>query len=1000
MKVNNTSASELNKDIRISSTSDFKSSSLLSDAENFNNKGFHPLPIVEKEPLKGSGKWTDRKGTIADRLYLQKYFGGNIQSVNRVAILLDSIKLGFAIDIDGAKALDTFQKKIVPRLSTGLQNKIENTTHTKSPNGHHWLFEISRQDFPKGIKQDIYWIAMQSGHTEIKVIGTNQYIVERGIGYKPIRGIKSLVTLSKREADELLSVLDRFNEETEAIKKAGSKLVPYWTQPKRHDIALYTAGYLYKNGIPKYLACELMEHIIDIAGLSDDSISKTLQRIEDTYAMDLKTESVGGYTYLLEVVDGDESVITMINQEFTKLGYHFNSNGNGYVRKDVAIVNSDTVADQQEDKKQKTVRILFEIVEENIEQLFKDQFNNVFSAVRIDGHIETVPVTNNGKFRIWVYKIYYETQGELMTNTDALIAVCTMLQSKAYFGKKTIELGVRASSGNGLLKETFTIYYDLTNNDWEQVEITPHGWSIKKSTDAPTIFRRHANHLPQVYPTRDHPANIFEQFMELINATVRDKDGNVLTEKTRQLRLLLKCYIISLFIPEIPKAALMLHGDEGGAKTALQELIKCLVDPSMMLTLTFPQNVKELIQQLSHNYLAFYDNVNKRLPDWVSDLLCRVITGSGFSKRMLYTDDEDVIYNIIRCVGINGVNLAATKADLLDRSLIIRLSRLLKKHTRKLRDDIWPEFERMKSQLLGFIFDILVKVLKVKRDGGIVLDCRSRMADWEEYAEIIARCMGYNDMEFIKAYEENKNIKTETVLADSPVAQAIIKLVESSDFIGRASQLLQKLEPIAQELGTNTKGKTWPKSASTLSRKLNELKTNLLESGIQVYTIIENTRTKVSSIVIHKMPPDPPDAPDNSNQTEMSGGIEETKDQMSPEIPPEKTPENRAQDQVSGGSGGSGGIYSNTLEKAVVDPKLKDRRDTAADTSLHSHNASHVSHASQVSQMQPQKPKKDLNNTITLWNAQLSDLGQTITQYQNAIESKKQQLMRMDKRIS
>jgi prefoldin subunit 5 len=44
--------------------------------------------------------------------------------------------------------------------------------------------------------------------------------------------------------------------------------------------------------------------------------------------------------------------------------------------------------------------------------------------------------------------------------------------------------------------------------------------------------------------------------------------------------------------------------------------------------------------------------------------------------------------------------------------------------------------------------------------------------------------------------------------------------------------------------------------------------------------------------------------------------------------------------------------------------------------------------------------KRDLNNTITLWNAQLRDLGQTITQYQKAIEIKKQQLMRTDKRVS
>jgi hypothetical protein len=44
--------------------------------------------------------------------------------------------------------------------------------------------------------------------------------------------------------------------------------------------------------------------------------------------------------------------------------------------------------------------------------------------------------------------------------------------------------------------------------------------------------------------------------------------------------------------------------------------------------------------------------------------------------------------------------------------------------------------------------------------------------------------------------------------------------------------------------------------------------------------------------------------------------------------------------------------------------------------------------------------KKDLSNTITLWNAQLRDLGQTLEQYQKAIEIKKQQLRRMDNQTS
>jgi prefoldin subunit 5 len=41
--------------------------------------------------------------------------------------------------------------------------------------------------------------------------------------------------------------------------------------------------------------------------------------------------------------------------------------------------------------------------------------------------------------------------------------------------------------------------------------------------------------------------------------------------------------------------------------------------------------------------------------------------------------------------------------------------------------------------------------------------------------------------------------------------------------------------------------------------------------------------------------------------------------------------------------------------------------------------------------------KRDLKDTLMLWNAQLVDLGQTIIQYQSAIDRKKQQLTRMDK---
>lgn len=877
---------------------------LFAHARDYIEHGRKVVPINGKKPTLEA--WTSLRSTEISLEQVRAWLSNPL--VERIGILLDHSIL--ALDYDGAGSY-VIWNKLVPRCSAELQNAFHGTTLTITPHGGHILFSMDFTGPQDRIKEiQCWWNGKE--HNQVLLLSQNKYLVERGIGYEAKKGIDSLEKLTPSQVSELISLFRRVRLETIAIKSAVHVLQSYYYNTNRNNLTFGISGFLHREGLEEYLIKDMQEYLMDIVDVdTQEERQQRFRVIEQTCTKDRNTGEVSGKDRLLEAVNNDNDVLESISKAFRTLGYFKSSvAGNG---------NTSNISNTEgeENRKQKIAAKLYEVVLNNVEEIFKDQLNNAFAAIKIDGHIETIPIANNGKFKMWVCKTYYEMQNELMTNTDALTAVCNMLQAKAYFGKKMVSLDLRSSS-NGLLKDTLTIYYDLTNGDWEQVEITPLRWSIKKSTEAPTIFRRYSNHLPQIYPSRDYTSDIFEQFMELINATVRDKDGTVLIEETKQLRLLLKCYIISLFIPEIPKAALMLHGDEGGAKTALQEFIKALVDPSAMLTLTFPQDPKELIQQISHNFLAFYDNVNRRLPDWVSDLLCRVITGSGFSKRMLYTDDDDVIYNFCHCIGINGINLAATKADLLDRSLIIRLSRLMKKHRRKLKDDIWPAFQRMKPQLLGYIFDILVKVLQVRRDGGIVLDARSRMADWEEYSEIIARCMRYDDFDFINAYEENKSIKTETLLADSSVAQAILRLVESNDFRGTATQLLQKLETIAQELGTNTKEKTWPKSASALSRKLNSLSTVLMEAGIQVTSVTEDTKSKLKSIVVRKMPSEASEPSDTSkscsNQDEMSGCIAETKDERPPEMPSDETSENHAQNPVSDASDASDDIYPNIKE--------------------------------------------------------------------------------------
>ena len=254
----------------------------------------------------------------------------------------------------------------------------------------------------------------------------------------------------------------------------------------------------------------------------------------------------------------------------------------------------------------------------------------------------------------------------------------------------------------------------------------------------------------------------------------------------------------------------------------------------MKLVRVYPHAVvAELVQKLMHNYICYFDNVSV-IREWISDQLCRAVTGSGFSKRELWTDDDDIIYNFKRCIGFNGINLAATKADLLDRGIIVEHERIPKEKIQRI-EVIWQEFNKLKPQLLGYIFDILVKVLQVRKNSGIEISGYPRMADFAELGEIISRSMGNEENAFLDAYYKNINLQIEEALEANPIGTAIVQFIESQEnnqWKGTATELLTELDKIAVDLKINTQGKLWPKAPNILSRRIPQVKTNLREIGI------------------------------------------------------------------------------------------------------------------------------------------------------------------------
>lgn len=175
----------------------------------------------------------------------------------------------------------------------------------------------------------------------------------------------------------------------------------------------------------------------------------------------------------------------------------------------------------------------------------------------------------------------------------------------------------------------------------------------------------------------------------------------------------------------------------------------------------------------------------------------------------------------------------------MDRGLIIELERIDENKQLK-PETLWKQSKELRPQLLGYIFDILSKVLEWKNNvNGPQLNLTKlpRMAEFAEYGEIISRCMGNPSNLFINAYYKNIKLQSQEVLDSSVLASPILQLLvnrNDEEWIGTASNLLSDLDYCAEQLKINTHTKSWPKMANVLSRRLKEIKINLNQIGIEI----------------------------------------------------------------------------------------------------------------------------------------------------------------------
>lgn len=201
---------------------------------------------------------------------------------------------------------------------------------------------------------------------------------------------------------------------------------------------------------------------------------------------------------------------------------------------------------------------------------FHTPTGRAFADVVSDGHQETWPVQSKN-FRRWAGLTLYKIIGKTPSQAELTRQIVLLEAEALHPAMPGRNVHVWAACANG------HIYIDLADNDWNVIEIGPHGWRL--THNLPVRFIRLPGMTPLPMPTKDGSIDGLRSFVNL-----RDDSGFVLLVGW-----------LDALRHDGGHPVLVLSVAEGTAKSTLQ-------------------------------YLLAFDNVCSVSPQ-TSDALCRLATG-------------------------------------------------------------------------------------------------------------------------------------------------------------------------------------------------------------------------------------------------------------------------------------------------------------------------------------------------------------------------------------
>jgi hypothetical protein len=643
---------------------------------------------------------------------------------------------------------------------------------------------------------------------------------------KPQQRPRSNKALAPEQIDETIDII--LNESSSYIENA------------RNDFVYGLSGHLFHNGISESSAINLVGMLCKEA--NDEEADARLDVVSETYKKGETGMPIRGISQLKDLLakynnDSEVRVIEIVAElnEALKIPTATNETGN---------INTTTLTSSSLGREDPVADEIVRLAESNGDIFFKDTFGQPHSIVNMGNHVEVVPMDTK-KFAYHLRSLLKHNRNKRIISNDSLEKAVETLKADAILDGRTIPLHLRVA----WQKKNEVIYYDQTDERWSCIAIerdtgtwrllpagslSDYPLSELRNTNSqlieqPVVFTRYGQ-IPQVMPEHNYPPDIIQQFI--------DKCTNIKDPKDQ---LLFKAYLITLFIPDIAHPILLLKGVKGAAKSILQTEVKRIIDPSQIELLILNKKEENFIINLAHNYYNAYDNVRK-IPGWLSNDICAATTGAGFSTRKLYTTADETHFKFKRCFSLSSIGASLTEDDALERCISLKHPKI-ERQSRKTEEKILSEFDSMLPQLLGYIFDIVVRTLQIKDQ----LEQRNeldgylgRMADFCFFGEAAARAMGQKPMEFLTAYSDNLKNQSRDAVNFNALADIMQEICQEE--LGHRKhvveytlpRLLARVREKANEMGIDIDryGSKffWAKTPQSLSAELIHFATIIEES--------------------------------------------------------------------------------------------------------------------------------------------------------------------------